>query len=334
MGRYEISCVDSHVAGEPCRLIIGGPRLKGSSMFEKQAYMQGRFDFIRTASMLEPRGHADMFGAVLTEPCDPSADFGVLFINGGGYDNMCGHGSIAVACIAAETGLVPISRPVTKVRIETVAGVVSVEVEMSEGSDRVKSAALHGVPSFLYKPDVTMDVFGAPVKLDIAYGGNFFAIVDFKQLGLRHSIEDIHGFIRYGREIRDLVNRNIDIQHPEYPYINWVNDILFTGDPAFPGDSYKSLVFLGEAQLDRSPCGTGTSARMGMLYRKGLLKRGELFRHESVLGTVFEGRLGEDVKVGGFDAVIPIITSRGFITGTCNLVLEEDDPLRCGFLLR
>lgn len=332
MGKYMISCVDSHVAGEPLRLLVGGPRLKGKTMYEKQCFMQQNFDFIRTSTMLEPRGHADMFGAVLTEPCNPEADLGILFINGGCYDNMCGHGSIGVGCIAVNTGLVKVVEPETHVKIDTIAGLVTIKVQVKDG--KAVSATLEGIPSFLYLPDVILDVFGQEVKIDIAYGGNFFAIVDMKQLGLRHSIKDVDGFIRYGKEIRDLVNNNIKIQHPEYEYINWVNDILFTGDPEFEGDTYKSLVFLGEAQIDRSPCGTGTSARMGMLYRKGKLQRGEVFKHESVLGTVFHGQVGPDVKVGPYNAIIPLVTSSCHIVGHTTLIIDEDDPLKDGFLLR
>lgn len=329
---HVIACIDSHVAGEPLRLLVGGPRLKGATMYEKQRFMQEHFDYIRTATMLEPRGHADMFGAVLTEPCNPEADLGILFINGGCYDNMCGHGSIAVGCIAVDAGLVAVTEPETAVKIDTIAGLVTIRVEVRNG--KAVRATLEGIPSFLYRPDVMLDVFGNQVRIDIAYGGNFFAIVDMKQLGLRHTIADLDGFIRYGREIRDLVNRDIPIRHPQYDYINWVNDILFTGEPEFEGDTYKSLVFLGEAQVDRSPCGTGTSARMGMLYRKGKLRRGETFRHESVLGTVFEGSVGPDVKVGPYDAIVPFVRSTCHITGYTNLVIDEDDPLKHGFLLR
>jgi proline racemase len=332
MGKYTISCIDSHVAGEPLRLIVGGPRLKGNTMYEKQLYMQQNFDFIRTSTMLEPRGHADMFGAVLTEPVNPEADMGILFINGGCYDNMCGHGSIAVGCIAVDTGLVKAQEPITDVKIETIAGMITVKVEVKDGKS--VAATLEGIPSFLYKPDIILDVFDKKVKIDIAYGGNFFAIVDYKQLGLTHSVKDLDSFIRYGKEIRNQVNATIDIRHPQYEYINWVNDILFTGEPEFEGDTYKSLVFLGEAQIDRSPCGTGTSARMGMLYNKGLLKRDEKFMHQSILGTIFEGSVGQDVKVGEFNAIIPRVKSRGYITGYTTLIIDSDDPVKDGFLLR
>ena len=330
--RHEIECVDSHVAGEPCRMVIGGPRLKGKTLYEKQLYMQKEFDYIRTSVMLEPRGHADMFDAVLTEPCDPEADFGVLFINGGCYDNMCGHGSIACAAIAVDIGLVKVTEPVTVVKIETISGLVTLEVEVING--HAGNITFHGIPSFLYRPDIELDVFGKKVRADIAYGGNFFGIVDFRQLGLNHSIREINDFIRYGEEIRRQINEKYEIKHPVYEYINWVNDILFTGEPQFEGDTYKSLVFLGDAQIDRSPCGTGTSARMGMLYRKGLLKRGEKFLHESVLGTIFEGSVGEDVKVGDYDAIIPVIRSRGFVIGKNTIIIDDEDPVKNGFLLR
>jgi proline racemase len=332
MGKYEISCIDSHVAGEPLRLIVGGPRLKGNTMYEKQLFMQKNFDFIRTATMLEPRGHADMFGAVLTEPVNPEADMGILFINGGCYDNMCGHGSIGVGCIAVDIGLVKVQEPVTDVKIETIAGMITVKVEVKNGKSM--AATLEGVPSFLYKRDIILTVFDKKVKIDVAYGGNFFAIVDYKQLGLDHSVKDLDSFIRYGKEIRNQVNATVDIRHPQYEYINWVNDILFTGEPEFEGDTYKSLVFLGEAQIDRSPCGTGTSARMGMLYNKGLLKRNEKFMHQSILGTIFEGSVGPDIKVGGFNAIIPRVKSRGYITGHNTLIIDSEDPVKDGFLLR
>jgi len=331
-GKYEISIIDSHVAGEPLRLITGGPRLKGNTIYEKQLYMQKHFDFIRTSTMFEPRGHADMFGAVLTDPTDPRADLGILFINGGYYDYMCGHGSIGVGCIAVDMGLVKVEEPITSVVLETIAGLITVKVDVVDG--KTVGATLQGVPSFLYKPNVKLDLFGREIIVDIAYGGNFFAIVDFEQFGLEHSIKYSNEFIKYGKEVRIQANKAVKVCHPEYPCINWISDILFTGNPKFLGDTYKSLGFCGEVQLDRSPCGTGTSARMAMLSNKGLLTNDEIFRHESIIGTIFEGIIGDKVKVGSFDAIIPLIKGRGYITGVGNLIISDDDPLKNGFLLR
>jgi proline racemase len=331
LGSYLLSYVDAHVAGEPLRLITGGPKLKGGTLVEKTGYLKNNFDFIRRAAMLEPRGHADMYGAYLTEPSDTRADLGVIFIDSALYNAMCGHGSIAIATIAVEMGYVPAQEPVTDVVLETGAGLVTVKVDVQDG--RTVGATLEGVPSFLYKADVQLEVFGKKITADIVFGGNFFAMVSMKQLNLKHSKEYLDNFIRYGIEIREQANK-LDIQHPTQPHITTVDDILFVDDPAFPGDTYKSLVFLGESQIDRSPCGTGTCARVGALYSKGQLKKDAVFRHESVIGSVFECRVGSETTVGDYKAIIPLVRSRGFITGIGTLVINSDDPLKDGFLLR
>lgn len=331
MSQYVISVVDTHVAGEPLRLITGGPKLKGNTIVEKTEYMKKHYDFIRTATMLEPRGHGDMYGAFLTEPTDPAADLGIIFIDGGLYNAMCGHGSIAIGTIAVEMGYVEAREPVTEVVLETRAGLVTVKVEVKDG--KALGATLQGVPSFLYKSDVEMNVLGNNIVVDIVYGGNFFAMVDMAQLGLKHSKECFNDFIKYGQEIRKQANK-LELSHPERPDITTVDDVLFTGEPEFPGDTYKSLVFLGQAQIDRSPCGTGTCARMGALYAKGLLGKDDVFYHESILGTVFEGRISQETTVGGYKAIIPLVKSRAYITGMGNLFIDTEDPLKNGFLLR
>lgn len=332
MSGHIISYVDAHVAGEPLRLITAGLLLKGRSIIEKRDYMMKNYDFIRTASMLEPRGHADMYGAVLTEPTDPGADLGIVFIDTALYNNMCGHGSIAIGTIAVELGLVPAKEPFTDVVLETGAGLVSVRVEVREG--KAVGATLQGVPSFLYRSAIPLTVFGKTVLIDIVYGGNFFAMVEVPQLGLSHSKEDLGEIIRYGKEIRKLANETIEFSHPERPYINTIDDVLFVDGPKFAGDTYKSLCFLGEAQIDRSPCGTGTCARMAALYAWEKLKIGEPFLHESIIGTVFEGKVIAETKVGSLQAVIPTVKSKGYITGMGNFFIHEDDPLKNGFSIR
>lgn len=331
MGQYILSYVDAHVAGEPLRLITGGPKLKGETLVEKTEYMKKNYDFIRKAAMLEPRGHVDMYGAYLTEPTDTRADLGIIFIDSALYNAMCGHGSIAIATIAVEMGYVAAKEPVTDVVLETGAGLVTVKVDVQDG--RTVGATLQGVPSFLYKSDVALKVFDKKIIVDIVFGGNFFAMVNMKQLNLKHSRECLDAFIRYGIEIRKQANK-LDIQHPTQPHITTVDDILFVDDPAYPGDTHKSLVFLGEAQIDRSPCGTGTSARMGALYSKGQLDKDDVFYHESIIGTVFEGRIASETIVGDYKAIIPLIKSRGFITGIGNLIINTEDALKGGFLLR
>ncbi len=332
MSRCYISITDAQVAGEPLRLVTGGPRLKGNTIIEKRDYFKEHYDFIRNAVMKEPRGHADMYGAILTDPTDPKADLGIIFIDTLLYNNMCGHGSMAIASIAVETGLVEVTEPFTEVVLETGAGLVKVKVEVSEG--KAVNATLEGVPSFLYKSNVSIDVFGEKIIVDIIYGGNFFAMVDIKQLGLKHEPEDANGFIKYGKEIRKQVNENVDICHPEKSHITQVDDILFVGEPEHEGDTYKSLCFLGEAQLDRSPCGTGTSARMAALYARKLLKKNEVFYHESIIGTVFEGEVDREVMIGDINGIIPLVRSRAFLTGMGNLIIDTEDPLFEGFVLR
>lgn len=329
---YVLNYVDAHVGGESLRLILRGPQLKGSTLLEKREHMIKNYDFIRTAVVLEPRGHDDMYGAVAVDPCHPDADLGIIFIDGAFYNNMCGHGSIAIATIAVELGLVPAKEPATNVILETGAGLVTVQVDVKNGN--TGEATLKGVPSFLYHGDLTVQLPGKTVMVDIGFGGNFFAIVEMDQLGLKHSKENIPDFIRYGLAIREEVNRQISIAHPEKPYINSVEDILFVKKPEFSGDTHKSLVVLGHAMVDRSPCGTGTCARMAMLYQQGTLKKGTAFYHESITGALFEGMILDEAAVGDFAAVIPQVRGRAFITGMGNLFINSADPLKHGFSLR
>jgi len=271
VGKIYISTIDANVAGEPLRLVTGGPKLKGKSIYEKQECLQSKYDYIRTATMLEPRGHADMFGAFLTEPSDDRADMGILFFDGGNYSGMCGHGAIAIGIIAVEMGFVSAKEPATEVVLETLSGLVKVNVAIKKG--KIESATLRCVPSFLYQADVKLPVFDEELTVDIAYGGNFFALVDIGQMGFKYSLKYLMEFKKYGIEIRKQLNKMVSVKHPENCYFNTINDILFTSDPEFSGDTYKRLLFFGQAQFDRSPCGTGTCARMWMLFNKGLLKK-------------------------------------------------------------
>ncbi len=332
MSEYILNYVDAHVGGEPLRLILRGPRLKGCTLLEKRAYMMKNYDFIRTAVVLEPRGHDDMYGAVVVDPCHPEADLGIIFIDGAFYNNMCGHGAIAIATIAVEMGLVPVREPVTTVVLETGAGLVSIEVEVSNGS--AGDATLQGVPSFLYRQDVSITLPEQTVLIDIGFGGNFFAIVGMEQLGLKHSKDDIPDFIRFGLAIREEANKQIPIAHPEKPHINTVEDIIFVKEPEFQGDTHKNLVVLGHAMVDRSPCGTGTCVRMAMLHARGMLEEGAAFFHESITGALFEGMIVGLDRVGQFPAVIPRVKGRAYITGMGNLLIDSADPLKYGFTLR
>jgi proline racemase len=332
VNKYIINYVDAHVGGESLRLILSGPQLKGNTLLEKREYMMKNYDFIRTAVVLEPRGHDDLYGAVLVDPCHPDADLGIIFIDGAFYNNMCGHGSIAIATIAVEFGYVPLKEPVTDVILETGAGLVKVKVEVDNG--KVGDAILQGVPSFLYRENLEVLLPDRTVKVDLGFGGNFFVIVNMDQLGLKHSKECINDFIHFGLAIREEINRQVPVVHPEIAHINSVEDIIFVREPAFPGDTHKSLVVLGHAMVDRSPCGTGTCARMAMLHAQGKLNIGEVFNHESITGAFFEGKINELTKVGEIPAVLPQVKGKAFLMAMGNLLINPDDPLKYGFSLR
>jgi len=327
-----LNYVDAHVGGESLRLILKGPQLKGSTLLEKRQYMMEHYDHIRTAVILEPRGHDDMYGAVLVDPCHPDADLGVIFIDSAFYNNMCGHGSMAIATIAIELGFVPAIEPVTDVVLETGAGLVTVQVEVQNG--KAGDAILQGVPSFLYSDHLPVSLADRKIEVAIAFGGNFFVVVEMDQLGLEHNKEDIPDFIRYGLAIREYVNNNLEMEHPEKPHINSVEDIIFVKEAGFSGDTHKSLVVLGHAMVDRSPCGTGTCARMAMLQALGKLKEGELFCHESITGTLFEGQITGLSKVGSYPAVLPLVKGKAHLMGMGTLLVDSADPLKYGFSLR
>lgn len=332
MSEYMIKYVDAHVGGEPLRLVLRGPQLKGKTLLDKREYMMRHYDYIRTAVVLEPRGHDDMYGAVLVDPCDPDADLGVIFIDSAYYNNMCGHGSMAIASIAVELGLVPAIEPVTNVVLETGAGLVTVKVEVQDG--KAGHAILQGVPSFLYRNNVLVEIDHEQIDIAIGFGGNFFAIAEMEKLKLKHSKEYIQDFIRYGLAIREYINNNIPIAHPEKPHINSVEDILFVKEADFPGDTHKSLVVLGHAMVDRSPCGTGTCARMAMLHQLGKFKENDVFYHESITGTLFEGKINTLTMVGDFPAVIPQVKGKAYLMGMGTLLVDPADPLKHGFSLR
>lgn len=329
-----IQAIDSHTAGEATRIVVGGiPNIKGNTMPEKKQYLEDHLDHIRTAIMLEPRGHNDMFGSVMTQPCDPEADFGIIFMDGGGYLNMCGHGSIGAMTVAVETGVVPMVEPVTKVVMEAPAGIIKGDVRVE--NEKVKSVSIFNVPAFLYKKDQEVELPGVgKVKFDISFGGSFFAIVNAKQLGLEILPKNTNKLTELAMELRDIINKEIEIQHPTLEHIKTVDLVEIWDEATNPEATYKNVVIFGQGQVDRSPCGTGTSAKLATLHARGELKEGEKFVYESILGTLFEGEIVGTTKVGEFDAVLPKITGSAWITGFNNFLIDEDDPVKYGFLLK
>ncbi len=328
-----LQAIDSHTAGEPTRIIVGGiPNIKGKTMPEKKEYLEKNLDHLRTAVMLEPRGHNDMFGSILLAPVSEEADLGIIFMDGGGYLNMCGHGTIGAVTAAIETGMVDMVEPVTKVVLEAPAGIVRAEAQVEKG--KVKSVAFVNVPAFLYKKDQKVVLDGKEITFDISFGGSFFAIVNAKQLGLEIKPENTTRLTDVALRLRDQINKEIEIQHPTLAHIKTVDLVEIFDEPTHPEATYKNVVIFGQGQVDRSPCGTGTSAKLATLHAKGEIKEGEKFVYESILGTLFYGEIVGTTKVGEYDAVIPKVAGSAYITGFNHFVIDDTDPVKYGFVLK
>ncbi|MEW6260111.1 MAG: 4-hydroxyproline epimerase [Thermodesulfobacteriota bacterium] len=325
--------IDTHTGGEPTRTITSGiPRIPGATMSEKMLYMQEHLDWIRTALMFEPRGHSVMSGVVITEPAQPEADIGVIFIETGGYLPMCGHDTIGVATALVEAGMVPVTEPVTAICLDTPAGLTHVRVEVVDG--RARSVTFQNIPSFVMAMDATVDVEGiGSVTLDVAYGGNVYAIVPARDVGLVISPNHTSQIIDIGRRVRQAVNRELTIVHPEKEFIRGCTHVQFYEPSARPDADFKNAVFLADSGIDRSPCGTGTSARLACLHAKGQLRTGDGFVHESIIGSLFRARVVGETQVGGLPAVIPEVTGSAWVMGINQWVIQPDDPLANGFLL-
>ena len=333
--KKSIHAIDSHTMGEPTRIVTSGmPKIHGKTMAEKKEYLEKNLDYIRTAIMNEPRGHNDMFGSVLMEPVSEKADFGIVFMDGGGYLNMCGHGSIGAASAIVETGMVDVTEPITKIVLESPAGLIKADVRVED--DIVKDATITNVPSFLFKRDFTVNVPDVgEVTLDIAFGGSFFAIVDVEQPSLKLDIcpENAQQIKEIGIKIRDEVNKSIIVSHPYLDHIKTVDLVEFYGPAKNSQASLQNVVVFGSGQVDRSPCGTGTSAKLATLVAKGRLKFNEDFVYESITGTMFKGKAVEPVKIGEYDGIIPQITGRAYVTGFNHFIINDEDPLKYGFKL-
>lgn len=332
-GNPHFLVVDSHTMGEPTRVVVDGfPEVSGRTMIEKKNYIDAHYDDFRKIIMLEPRGHANMFGAVLMAPVHAEADVGVVFMDSGGYLSMCGHGSMGVASVLVDERMVPVTEPYTAITLDTPAGLVKTQVKVRNG--HAEEVTITNVPCFLYRTDVTVptEEFG-DISVDIAFGGNFFALVNTDALPLDLRQDNIGRLIRTGMDILRKINEQETVHHP-FLNIHSVDLVEFYGKADHPSATLKNAVVFGDCQIDRSPCGTGTSAKVAALYRKGELKQGELFVYESIMGTLFKARILKETKVGSIPAVIPQITGSAYITGVNWLVVDEDDPFKTGFRIK
>jgi proline racemase len=324
--------VDSHTEGMPTRVITSGVGvLPGATMFDRMRYLVTERDDLRTLLVYEPRGHAAMSGAILQPPTRPDADVGVVFIEVSGCLPMCGHGTIGTATVLVETGMVEIKEPVTLIRLDTPAGLVEASVEVTDG--RAAAVTIRNVPSYLHLRDAAIRVPGfGTLTLDLAFGGNFYAILPATAAGLQVRPELHDEIIGAGLQIMAAVNEQLEFAHPENPEISTCRHVIFTA----PGNGQvdaRAAVAIHPGWVDRSPCGTGTSARMAQLSARGELGLHEDFVHGSLIGTSFTGRLVDTATVGGFDAVVPTVRGRAWVTAMGNYLLDPDDPFPAGFLI-
>jgi 4-hydroxyproline epimerase len=330
MAKYTFSCVDAHTCGNPVRVVMGGgPLLQGASMSERRQHFLAEFDWIRTGLMFEPRGHDMMSGSILYPPTRADCDIGILFIETSGCLPMCGHGTIGTVTVAVEQGLV---RPKTPgvLRLETPAGLVV--AEYNQVGEYVESVRLTNVPGFLHSEGLEADCPGiGNLRVDVAYGGNFYAIVE-PQPGYRDMADFTAGqLVQMSPVLRKNLNAKYTFQHPENPTIKGLSHILWTGAPKHPEAHARNAVFYGDKAIDRSPCGTGTSARMAQLAGKGKLKVGDAFVHESIIGSMFKGRVVDKAKVGNYDAIIPSVEGWARVTGYNTIFIDDRDPYKHGF---
>ena len=330
MASHTFFCIDGHTCGNPVRVVAGGgPNLKGATMLEKRAHFLAEYDWIRHGLMFEPRGHDMMSGSILYPPTREDCDVAILFIETSGCLPMCGHGTIGTVTTAIERGLVTPKVPGV-LRLDTPAGLVIAEYRQ-EGQF-VEEVKLTNVPAYLHSEGLTAEVDGlGEVTVDVAYGGNFYAIVDpqpaFRDMA-DHSAGDL---LRWSPLLRKALNEKYQFQHPEKPEIRGLSHILWTGKPTRPEATARNAVFYGDKAIDRSPCGTGTSARIAQWAAKGRLKEGETFVHESIIGSMFKGQIVGRAEVGGKPAVIPSIAGWARVTGYNTIFIDDRDPFAHGF---
>lgn len=331
--RHVYHAVDSHTEGMPTRVITGGVgAVPGATMAERRRHFAGHLDHLRTLLMYEPRGHSAMSGAILQPPTRPDADVGVLFVEVSGLLPMCGHGTIGVATVLVETGMVPVTEPVTTVRLDTPAGLVSAEVRVTDGVAR--AVTLTNVPAFCAGLDLTTEVPGyGRITYDLAYGGNFYAFVELDALRLPFDRAAKDELLAAGLAVMEAVNSGPDRPvHPADPAISGLKHVYLAA-PGSNARRSRHAMAIHPGWFDRSPCGTGTSARMAQLHARGLLPLHTDFVNESFIGTEFTGRLTGETEVGGVPAVVPRVTGRAWITGTAQYFLDPADPFPAGFLL-
>ncbi len=329
-----ITAIDAHAAGEPLRIITSGlPEIPGETILEKRRYARDNLDHLRTGLMWEPRGHADMYGAIITEPVTPDGDLGVLFLHNEGFSTMCGHGTIALTKVVLDTGIISKDGDHPVLKLDTPAGRVEATGHRENGV--VMEVSFLNVPSFVYKLDREVEVEGiGSVRCDLAFGGAFYAFCSAEELKLGMELKDFDQLIDLGRCIKHAVMNSLEIQHPFEEELGFLYGTIFVGAPHDPSHHSRNVCIFADGEVDRSPTGTGVSARAAIHHARGELDAGIPITVESILGTVFSVRIVETTEFGPYQAVIPEVTGSASIIGQNKFYFDPHDPLRNGFIFR
>jgi len=328
-----LSVLDTHAAGEPLRIVTAGlPPLPGGTMLDQRRHLKDELESFRKALMREPRGHRQMYGCIITGPVSTEADFGLLFMHNEGYSTMCGHGIIAVATVAVETGAVEVHEPETKITIDTPAGPVAARVRVQGG--RARSVAFRNVPSFVLALDQEVDVPGlGPIEYDLAFGGAFYAYVAAEQIGARCVEEESASLLEKGMAIKRAIMEKGEIRHPDEEDLGFLYGTIFFAPPEGRDAGSRNACVFADGQLDRSPTGTGVSGRLAIHHARGEIGLEEPLIVESIIGTRFTGRVVETTRVGPYSAVVPEVEGSAHITGRSDFWIDPADPLKDGFIL-
>ncbi len=333
-GWSRLVTIDAHTGGEPFRVVVeGAPEIRGGTMLQRRRHAQENLDALRRALMWEPRGHADMYGCFIGPPVDPSSDISVLFMHNEGFSTMCGHGIIALVKVALDTGILPIAGPETVVRIDTPAGQVEAVASVDDGV--TGTVKFRNVPSFVVELDQEVEVPGlGRVRYDLAFGGGFYAYVDAGEVGIDLVPESIGDIIEAGRAIKHAVVDDRPIPHPTEPDLGFLYGTILVGPARDPANHSRNVCVFADGEVDRSPTGTGVSGRLAIHRARGEISLGETIAVESIVGSVFVGRVLGHTEVGGIDAVIPEVSGHAHIVGRNEMWIDPDDTLGAGFVLR
>lgn len=330
-----LTVIDMHTGGEPLRIITSGyPEIPKGTILEKRAYVRDHLDHLRKLLIFEPRGHYDMYGALLVEPDLPGADLAVLFMHNEGYSTMCGHAIIALGRYAVDQGLVAKQEPITTVNIEAPCGLVVASVEVRDG--KAGAVSFESVPAFLFARDQRIELAGyGNIRFDVAYGGAFYALADCHQFGLEFGRDRVRDFVDAATTLTERLKVEFPLSHPDHPDLGFLyGTILTDGRDAFSGEATKNVCVFADAEVDRSPTGSGVTARLAAMCARGKIGLGQERTFESIAGSRFSGAVARTTKAGPHEAIIARVGGRAYYSGRAEFTVEPDDELGRGFLLR